>query len=169
MNTEERWKLIAGSKYRVSSLGNVANPYGRILKPQFASNTRRYLQVRIYDGIHSKGRLEYVHRLVAEAFIGKIPKGYEVNHIDCNSCNNHVNNLEIVTPHENMKRYWMSEYAYEPNTNTLGKSRLTPEDVISIRKRAANGARTKDLAEEYNVYPSLISNIKHRHTWAWLH
>lgn len=44
----------------------------------------------------------YIHRLVVEAFIGRIPKGYEINHIDENKKNNCLSNLEIVTRKQNM-------------------------------------------------------------------
>jgi hypothetical protein len=45
---------------------------------------------------------QYAHVLVAKAFIGDIPKGYEVNHIDKNRANNHVSNLEIVSHRANV-------------------------------------------------------------------
>jgi hypothetical protein len=42
---------------------------------------------------------------VAEAFIGKIPKGKEINHMDGNKHNNKVDNLEIMTRQENITHY----------------------------------------------------------------
>lgn len=62
----------------------------------FGSNhSRGYLQVYI-------ARNHYlVHRLVAETFLGEIPKGHEVDHIDRNRSNNALDNLRIVTSHEN--------------------------------------------------------------------
>ena len=39
-----------------------------------------------------------IHVLVAEHFIGKIPKGYHVHHKDGNKQNNVVTNLEIIHP-----------------------------------------------------------------------
>lgn len=46
---------------------------------------------------------KYVHRLVAEIFIGQIPEGYCVNHKDGNKKNNRLENLEIVTFSENIR------------------------------------------------------------------
>lgn len=43
-----------------------------------------------------------IHRLVAEYFIGNIPDGYVVDHIDGNKLNNHVNNLKICTQKDNI-------------------------------------------------------------------
>lgn len=44
-------------------------------------------------------------------------------------------------------------------------ARFTPDDIRDIRAKAANGARTKDLASEYNTTPSYISSIIHRRRW----
>ena len=46
-----------------------------------------------------KTRLE--HQLVADAFIGICPEGYQVNHINGIKLDNRVENLEYVTPLEN--------------------------------------------------------------------
>ena len=52
-------------------------------------------------GLIKKGML--VHRLVYECFHGPIPDGMQINHIDSNRQNNCINNLESVTPSENVK------------------------------------------------------------------
>lgn len=44
-----------------------------------------------------------IHQVVAECWIGKKPKGYEVDHIDRNSLNNHFSNLRYVTHKKNMQ------------------------------------------------------------------
>ena len=47
-----------------------------------------------------------IHRIVTDTFIGSVPKGYDVDHIDGDKSNNAVTNLEIVTHAENMRRYY---------------------------------------------------------------
>jgi hypothetical protein len=44
-----------------------------------------------------------IHRVLWEAFNGRIPKGLEVNHINLNRQDNRLKNLEIVTHQQNIK------------------------------------------------------------------
>lgn len=67
---------------------------GGILKPGKAG--RGYLVV----GLGERHK-EYVHRLVAMAFLGNPGAGYEVNHKDENKRNNCATNLEWVTGAQN--------------------------------------------------------------------
>lgn len=59
--------------------------------------THNYCVVRIRHRRYS------VHNLVAETFIGPIPEGMEVDHIDRDPTNNAVCNLRICTHKENMR------------------------------------------------------------------
>lgn len=68
---------------------------GTILKPTMMGSGIRYPYVRISTDKFNKPMP--IHRFVVEAFIGEIPDGMVVNHKDGNTCNNHVDNLEIVT------------------------------------------------------------------------
>ena len=44
-----------------------------------------------------------IARVVAECWLGEKPEGYEIDHIDRNSQNNHYTNLRYVTKSEQMK------------------------------------------------------------------
>ena len=64
------------------------------------SNACNYLRVTLF---HEGKRIrKFIHELVALAYIGPKPKGYQVNHIDLDSLNNSVSNLEYITPSENI-------------------------------------------------------------------
>lgn len=52
--------------------------------------------------IHKKIRKVFLHKVVAECWLGSKPEGYEVDHIDRNSLNNHWTNLRYVTRSEQM-------------------------------------------------------------------
>lgn len=58
-----------------------------------------------YVDLYNKGERtrKYIHRLVAEAFINKIDDKPYVNHIDGDSENNEVSNLEWCSPLENVE------------------------------------------------------------------
>jgi hypothetical protein len=83
------------------------NPKGemRILRPR--THPSGYLYIGCFKGKGpNKVRLwRRVHRVVAEAFIGKIPKGKEINHLNGDKHCNNVDNLEIVTRQQNITHY----------------------------------------------------------------
>jgi antitoxin component HigA of HigAB toxin-antitoxin module len=117
-----------------------------------------YLAVGVKES--GRSRTLYVHRLVAEAFLGKPSDKNEVNHIDGNKQNNNLANLEWTTHSANL------QHAFK---NELHKQRsLTPEEVKSIRAGLLIGKKADDLAAIYGVTKSAISHIKYRRSWRWL-
>lgn len=97
---KELWKPIKGYEgfYRVSNLGNIERhtPDGGWRPLKITRHDGQYAQVALCKfGVKEILR---VHRLVAETFIGEVPKGYHVHHKDANKLNNCVANLEVLTP-----------------------------------------------------------------------
>lgn len=97
----EIWKSVKSSpNYEVSNLGTVKNiKTGKILK--VSTNNSGYKLVCLSNNnIRQTG---YIHRLVAEAFIGTNldTRICVVNHIDGDKNNNTVGNLEWATYTEN--------------------------------------------------------------------
>ena len=61
----------------------------------------KYLRVSLVDSFDNVRRSIKVHRLVYMTFIGDIPQGYQIDHIDGDASNNNLENLRCVTPKEN--------------------------------------------------------------------
>lgn len=101
----EKIKPIMGfPRFFVTNLGRVLrkNSKGGFEEVKQHINKRFYYDVGLTkDG---KTYTKKVSRLVAQAFIGPIPEGYFVDHIDCNKEHNYVTNLQIITNSENIKR-----------------------------------------------------------------
>lgn len=95
----ETWRDVRDNpKYRVSSHGRVKNAHsGKILSPGHHRQGYSLVWLTGVDGVHGKA----VHRLVAEAFIPNPDRKPQVNHINGDKADNHVENLEWVTGSEN--------------------------------------------------------------------
>lgn len=96
------WKPVVGYEglYMVSDTGFVRSlfRYKKVLK--YNISKRGYATVELFKDGSSKRLL--VHRLVAQAFIPNPDNLPQVNHIDENSLNNTVGNLEWCTPEYNL-------------------------------------------------------------------
>lgn len=83
----------------------------RYSKPLKGSvNTLGYLQAWTYK--NSKAKAYLVHRLVWNAFVGEIPEGFELDHIDRNRLNNSLSNLRLVTRQQNKFNTAAKGYCY---------------------------------------------------------
>ena len=96
----EQWRGVLGYEgvYQVSDLGRVMRIKvgsgaisGRILKPSLLNG---YPSVALRKDGKSKRR--YIHRLVAEAFLGPCPEGHLVHHKDEDPTNAYLTNLEYM-------------------------------------------------------------------------
>ena len=54
-----------------------------------------------YCRIRYKGKTFQAHRVIFETFVGKIPQGYEIDHINTVSDDNRLENLRLVTHQDN--------------------------------------------------------------------
>lgn len=119
---KEVWKPIKGYEglYEVSSLGRVKSlNFKRSGEEGILTPTLKpYLQVALY----SKGSpsQQLVHRLVAEAFIPNPEKLPQVNHIDEDTHNNSVPNLEWCSSSYNIN---YGKRNLKVSTKAVGRAR----------------------------------------------
>ncbi len=87
-------------EYQIDTNGIVYSKKGKPLK--YSKNKKGYCHIIICKNGKTTGHS--IHKLVAEQFIKNddIKNKTQVNHIDGNKENNNVNNLEWVTPKENI-------------------------------------------------------------------
>jgi hypothetical protein len=98
-----------------------------------------------------------LHRLSCYLVYGDQLFGREVDHIDGNRINNHIDNLRLCTRAENAK--YASDRGVWLKNRYYGK--LRKEDVENIRWFIKEGFRNKEIAELYQIDPSNISKIRH--------
>lgn len=98
---EELWRWVEGYEglYQISNHGRLKSfrKYrdGRVCS--LINKKGWYFSVVLFDE-NRRRRTKKIHQLVAETFIGKVPKGFHVHHKDGNRQNNNVSNLEIIHP-----------------------------------------------------------------------
>ncbi len=162
------WVEIYDGTYAVSNLGVVcrnkpgkATYVGRICTEHITE--KGYVRVSICG--HG---LPYLHKLVADAFLGRCPRGKEANHKDGNKRNNRVGNLEYLTHKRNIRH--AVEHGLYAQRNQSGSSnpfaKLTEEKVRFIRRSVATKSETQaTLARMFDVTPDCIYKITSRQYW----
>lgn len=117
---DETWKVIdfiegIAPIYEISNYGRVRNiKKGNILQQR---NIGEYKGVMLCT--KSKEKQVYIHRLVAMAFLPNIDNKPQVNHINEDKSNNHVSNLEWVTPWENANHETRNKRIAERNSKPI--------------------------------------------------
>ncbi len=153
----EQWRPVVGyeGRYEVSDFGRVK----RILSLNTKSNSGYVMSSFSRSGVWQS---QTVHRVVAAAFIGPCPPGLQVNHKNGIKNDNRADNLEYVTPKENI-RHASEMLGVKNNRN----AKLTKLKVQKIRYRYTLGGITQEeLAAEYGVTQSAIGQAVRRLTWA---
>jgi len=177
----EKWKDIKDydGRYSISNYGRVRtnakefnsyNQFGnhirttkdRILCIKVVKNG--YAQVGLRHPVTSKKTFYLIHRLVLIYFKPhKHMKDLQVNHKDAVKLNNHIDNLEWVTPMEN--KLHAMKMGLTPRGEAIGKGKLVSENIPVIREMLSQGIPSRTIGKQFNVNKSTILCIKWDRTW----
>jgi hypothetical protein len=147
--------------------GSKQNRSGRLLKPGI--DKRGYMKISL-DSEHGRKTLK-VHRLVASSFFDALENEslYEVNHKDRNKVNNHIENLEWVSPSENVEHYAREVRAriFAADNPANFNQKLYLSEVEAIVEGISDGFTSKSIASFYKVSLPSIKSIRVGRTWSF--
>lgn len=139
----EEWRCVLGYEgyYEVSNLGRVRRvragqgaTAGRIMRIKPPTRSCDYCRVQLCR--FDVKRIFSVHFLVAQAFLGKRPRGKFPNHKDLDKTNNAASNLEWLTRKQNAQHALLNGRRggrAMPGVEN-GRAKLTEEQVKEIRR-----------------------------------
>lgn len=122
--SKEEWRDVPGYEgmYQASSLGRVRSLNrtitcwnGKVMVEKHLTGTVLRPSVRSgYEHVCLSRKTYKLHRIVASAFLGLDPSSKQVvNHLDGNSLNNEISNLEVTTQADNIR------HAYNTGLNGI--------------------------------------------------
>lgn len=102
------------------------NAYKTTCKHKYGNN-REYMIVTVWDRLKNKYVTTTLHRLMWIWHKGSIPNGYEVDHIDNNTLNNTLSNLQMLSKKDNLRKKDIGRNQY-----TAGMSK---EKILELREK----------------------------------
>jgi hypothetical protein len=179
---EEEWKQIKGyPHYEVSNHGRVRSlphvttclsrwgtlrqiPHeGKLLKIHLPKNGYGYAEVKL--SLDGESKTHRVHVLVANAFLGKRPKGKpNVLHKDDNPRNPHVLNLEWGSQQDNLTDMRIKGRSSRGSAHVA--SSLCEAEVRTIIRLLKRRIPMLQIADRFAVSDSAIRCIRDGVTWS---
>lgn len=164
MEVKELWKpLLEYKGLEVSSIGRVKKVANKSRKEriltEFPKDRDGYCRcsVQKLDGTWTS---QPVHRLVAKAFIPNTENKQVVNHIDGNRANNKVENLEWITPKENVIHSF--RFGFRKKCKQVPKRTLLTDFQISQIDKLREFYTVNQIAKLFNIEYQSLKNIIHK-------
>jgi len=128
--------------YEASRDGIIRNR--RLKKPVGYINNMGYMQFGV-------GKKKYLcHRAVYEAFHGPIEDDLVIDHIDSNTLNNHLSNLQAISHGENNKRGRTGKCSKRPRP-------IVSFDITTNEKRVFQSINA--AGKHFDIHPSSVQKV----------
>jgi hypothetical protein len=169
-NEEWRDVIVANhpevNTYKVSNYGRVKNtannPDGDLMKQ---ADIKGY-KVVVLKLPNKKNMANYVHKLVATAFLENDDEFKTfVTHVDFNKGNNNVMNLKWVTPSESARHHRTNP---SRSKRKVTNAKLTETQVKRIKKLLARNPKTrlKLIAKQFGITHTQLNRIRRGENWS---
>lgn len=132
------------------------------LKIKIKKNLKGYVRCTLSK--KGKPKTFSVHRVVAQAFLNQHLGQVQVNHKNGNKDDNRLENLEWVTPKDNI-RHAIKTGLININGEKHYNSKLNSSHVLNIKKLIKEGKSNVYISKIYNVDPTNISCIRLNKSW----
>ena len=143
------------SSYQINQEGIITNKNGRLLSLYIASGYKA-IKLKNDEGL----RLSYlIHRLVYIAHAGDIPDKMQINHKNGNKLDNSLNNLEIVTPSENLKHAYRVLECNRAKGLQCNLAKLSLDQIEMIKTLLKAGYSQRKISFAFQVSQPNINRI----------
>lgn len=126
----------------------------------------RYMVIGLRPGPKEKLRILYVHRLVAQAFIGPGVEGQVVCHNDGDTSNNRKENLRWGSRLENAAD--SVRHGTSPRGERHFNARLKEHQVLEAFEMRRQGASHRQIASSLGITEKYVGAILNRRSWRHL-
>ena len=177
----EIWKDVVGYEgvYQISNLARVKRVGYNIESPHCKYRRAYKDEMEIKQMISTNGykklslckdkiiKNQMVHRLLMIAFVPNPENKPFINHIDGNTLNNSLENLEWCTPKENVNH--AINIGLINNKGINNKNTKITEDIAKEIKRLISlGHKKINISRELNVSAGIIYSIAYNKCWKYV-
>lgn len=148
------------NKHYVTRNGEIFNDKtGKKLRPTLADTGYLLVSSRLGGSLH---------RILADSFLGGIPEGLVINHIDGVKTNNRLSNLEITTHQENTKHAYLHGLAKGNLGETNSQAELSNVQVLEMFQCFRDDMNNDEIGRKFQVHSRYVSLVRHGKRWGHL-